>query len=123
MLIVGRKLGEVVHVGLDITVMVVGVDLNTGQVKLGIEAPPDTGIWRKEIFKPGQAPHTTENQRAAYGRRTAFKTGDRVFSPLHESPGTVSLAGSALAEVALDKFDGKIYTVNVSQMTRLKEGA
>lgn len=123
MLVVGRKVGEVVHIGLAVTVMVVDVNLNTGQVKLGIEAPPDTGIWRKEIFKPGQVPHTTEAQRAAYDRRSVFKSGDRVFSSLHQSPGTVSLAGSSLAEVALDKFDGKIYTVSVSQMSRLKEGA
>ena len=47
MLVLSRKLGEVIHVGPDITITV--VDIDRGKISLGIEAPRDVPIWRAEL--------------------------------------------------------------------------
>jgi carbon storage regulator len=49
MLILTRKLGEVIRVGDDITVRVLEVRGN--QVRLGVDAPPDVRIYREEIYR------------------------------------------------------------------------
>jgi len=49
MLILTRKLGEVIRVGDDVTVRVLEVRGN--QVRLGVEAPPDVRIYREEIYR------------------------------------------------------------------------
>ena len=49
MLILTRKLGEVIRVGDDVTVRVLEVRGN--QVRLGVEAPPDIRIYREEIYR------------------------------------------------------------------------
>jgi carbon storage regulator len=49
MLILTRRVGETVMVGRDITVQVVGV--KGTQVRLGIGAPKDIAIHRKEIYE------------------------------------------------------------------------
>ncbi|MGR9048801.1 carbon storage regulator CsrA [Halobacillus faecis] len=48
MLVLNRKKGETVRVGDDITITVVEVE--GGQVKLGIEAPKSVGIHRQEVY-------------------------------------------------------------------------
>lgn len=62
MLILTRKLGESIMVGEYIKVKVVGIKGN--QVKLGIEAPPGTMVYREEIY----AQIKEENQSAAATR-------------------------------------------------------
>ncbi len=47
MLILGRKNGEVIHLGNDITIKI--VDVIKGVVKLGIEAPKDILVLRGEL--------------------------------------------------------------------------
>lgn len=47
MLVLSRKLGEVIHVGHDITITVVGID--RGKISLGIDAPFEMPIWRAEL--------------------------------------------------------------------------
>jgi len=49
MLILTRKVGEVIMIGDDIVVKVLGV--RSGQVKIGIEAPRDLPVHRHEIFE------------------------------------------------------------------------
>jgi carbon storage regulator len=48
MLILTRRVGEVVKVGHDVDVTVVGVKGN--QVRLGIVAPKETPVHREEIY-------------------------------------------------------------------------
>lgn len=47
-LVLTRKLGEKVMVGENVTVTV--LDIRSGQVKLGIEAPPELPVHRFEIW-------------------------------------------------------------------------
>lgn len=49
MLILTRKVGEVIMIGEDIVVKVLGV--RSGQVKIGIEAPRELPVHRHEIFE------------------------------------------------------------------------
>lgn len=53
MLILTRKPGEVIRIGNDITVTVLGV--NGQQVRLGINAPAEVEVHREEIFLRIQA--------------------------------------------------------------------
>jgi carbon storage regulator len=46
-LVLSRKLGEKIHIGNDITITI--VDLDRGKVRVGVEAPREVGVWRKEI--------------------------------------------------------------------------
>jgi carbon storage regulator len=49
MLILTRKVGEIIMIGDDIVVKVLGV--RSGQVKIGIEAPRELPVHRHEIFE------------------------------------------------------------------------
>jgi carbon storage regulator len=49
MLVLTRKLGEVIRIGTGVTVRVLEVKGN--QVRLGLEAPPDVKIFREEIYR------------------------------------------------------------------------
>jgi len=48
MLILTRRVGETVMIGSDITCTVLGVKGN--QVRLGINAPKDVAVHRKEVY-------------------------------------------------------------------------
>jgi len=75
MLVLTRRLGEGITIGSGIRVVILGIRGN--QVRLGIEAPPQTEIYRDEIY----AKIVDENRRAAEGT-----TGDTVL-PAKLSPG------------------------------------
>ncbi|TFG89365.1 MAG: carbon storage regulator CsrA [Gemmatimonadales bacterium] len=62
MLVLTRKLGENIRIGdlVKITVL----EVRSGQVKLGIEAPPDVKVHREEIYARIQE----ENRRAQRGK-------------------------------------------------------
>jgi len=62
MLILTRKLGEVIRVGDAVTVRVLEVKGN--QVRLGIEAPADVRIYREEVYRAIRR----ENEEAALGQ-------------------------------------------------------
>jgi carbon storage regulator len=53
MLILTRKVGEVIMIGDDIVVKVLGV--RSGQVKIGVDAPRELAVHRQEIFERIQA--------------------------------------------------------------------
>jgi len=61
MLVLTRKLGEVIKIGDRIKVVVVAVDGNS--VKLGIEAPEDIPVHREEVYEKIAA----ENKAASSG--------------------------------------------------------
>ncbi len=48
MLILTRRIGESLHIGDDIKIVVLGVDKS--QVKLGIDAPREVAVHREEIY-------------------------------------------------------------------------
>ena len=48
MLVLTRRLGEVLRIGDDITITVLGIKGN--QVRIGIEAPIEVEIWREELW-------------------------------------------------------------------------
>lgn len=48
MLVLSRKLGEKIYIGRDIVLVVQDIDCN--KVRIGIEAPRDVPIWRKELL-------------------------------------------------------------------------
>jgi len=48
MLVLSRKIGEVVMIGNDVTLMVIGVHGN--QIRLGVHAPRDVEIHREEVY-------------------------------------------------------------------------
>jgi carbon storage regulator len=49
MLVLTRKLGEIIRVGDTVTVRVLEVKGN--QVRLGVEAPADVRIYREEVYR------------------------------------------------------------------------
>ena len=53
MLIVTRKYDEVINIGDEIEVKVLGI--KEGQVRLGVKAPKDIPVHREEIYKRIQA--------------------------------------------------------------------
>lgn len=48
MLVLSRKLNESIMIGDDIEVIIVGVEGDT--VKLGIQAPREVSVYRKEVY-------------------------------------------------------------------------
>ena len=62
MLVLSRKVGEKIVVGDGIVLTVVAV--KGGTVRLGVEAPPSTPIWREEIA-PNRASAKTDEPAAA----------------------------------------------------------
>jgi carbon storage regulator len=59
MLVLSRKLGEVITIGDQISVTV--IEVKDGKVRLGIEAPQDMRVYRQEIYLKVQQ----ENMQAA----------------------------------------------------------
>lgn len=49
MLVLTRKVGERINIGDEIIVRV--VDINRGNVRLGIEAPGNVSIYRQEVYE------------------------------------------------------------------------
>ena len=64
MLVLTRKLGENIRIGDSVKITV--LEVRSGQVKLGIEAPPEVKVHREEIYARIQE----ENRRAQSGPAT-----------------------------------------------------
>mgnify|MGYP001618479035 CR=1 FL=1 len=74
MLVLTRKLGEVLRIGQGITVRI--VDIKGKQVKIGIEAPSDLLIYREEVYEKIQAENRLSSSLPvdAFGKiKEAFK--------------------------------------------------
>lgn len=52
MLVISQKKGEKLHIGRDITITI--LDLQSGKVRLGIEAPAEYHILRDSLFEQQQ---------------------------------------------------------------------
>ena len=65
MLVLTRKLGENIRIG--DTVKITVLEVRSGQVKLGIEAPPEVKVHREEIYARIQE----ENRKAGGAPRPA----------------------------------------------------
>lgn len=50
MLILTRRVGEVLQIGEDISVRILGVHVHGNQVRIGIEAPKNVEVHREEVF-------------------------------------------------------------------------
>ena len=48
MLVLTRKAGEVIHIGDDIVITV--LEVFQGRIRIGVEAPKETPVYRKEIY-------------------------------------------------------------------------
>src|ERR1700676_5582234 len=57
MLVLTRRIGEVIRIGPHIVVTILGV--NGSQVRLGIEAPKDVAVHREEVFERIKHERTT----------------------------------------------------------------
>ena len=66
MLVLTRKLGEVIRVGDAVTVRVLEVKGN--QVRLGVDAPADVRIYREEVYRAIRK----ENEEAAASERSSL---------------------------------------------------
>jgi carbon storage regulator len=71
MLVLTRKMGEVVYVGQDVEIMVVGV--NSGKVRLGFRAPREVVIQRAEV-----APHVAPAETDAIAKQSSSPRKDRA---------------------------------------------
>jgi carbon storage regulator len=49
MLILTRRVGEIIRIGPEVVVTVLGV--NGSQVRLGVDAPKDVSVHREEVFE------------------------------------------------------------------------
>jgi carbon storage regulator len=77
MLVLTRKLGENIRIGDVIKITV--LEVRSGQVKLGIDAPAEVKVHREEIYARIQA----ENRRAAASSPDALRDAarDLTFHP------------------------------------------
>jgi carbon storage regulator len=81
MLVLTRKLGENIRIGDTVKIMV--LEVRSGQVKLGIEAPPEVKVHREEIYARIQE----ENRRA---QRWKQGEPEPPPPPTGEGPGKTS---------------------------------
>jgi carbon storage regulator len=73
MLVLTRKLGEVIRVGDAVTVRVLEVKGN--QVRLGVDAPADVRIYREEVYRAIRK----ENEEAAAAERSSLDEAVRAW--------------------------------------------
>ena len=78
MLVLTRKLGEVIRVGETVTVRVLEVKGN--QVRLGVDAPADVRIYREEIYRAVRK----ENQEAAVVDKDGLDEANRAWQNQRE---------------------------------------
>jgi carbon storage regulator len=51
MLVLGRKVGEKIRIGDDITIEILNNSTGGSQVRIGIEAPKDVAVHRQEVYE------------------------------------------------------------------------
>jgi carbon storage regulator len=78
MLVLTRKLGEVIRVGDSVTVRVLEVKGN--QVRLGVEAPSDVRIYREEVYRAIRK----ENEEAALREAGSLEVASATWESQRE---------------------------------------
>lgn len=51
MLVLGRKIGEKIKIGDDITIEILSGPVGCSQVRIGIDAPKDVIVHREEVYE------------------------------------------------------------------------
>ncbi len=74
MLILTRKIGEIIRIGDDVTIRVLG--LRGGQVSLGFTAPNDVRIFREEVLLADQAAAAAAPAPASESKRPVDRVVD-----------------------------------------------
>jgi carbon storage regulator len=67
MLILTRKVGEVIRIGDAVTIRV--LEVRGSQVRLGVDAPADVRIFREEVYRAMQDEQAEAPVPAASGRK------------------------------------------------------
>jgi carbon storage regulator len=81
MLVLTRKLGEVIRIGTGVTVRVLEVKGN--QVRLGLDAPPEVKIFREEIYRA----ILEKNEEAALGGPEVLDAAATAVQQRRRRPG------------------------------------
>lgn len=79
MLILTRRLGENIRIGDSVRIII--LDIKGGQVKLGIDAPPDVSVHREEIYEKIRE----ENRRASGISAEAVREVAEIFRKERQS--------------------------------------
>jgi len=74
MLILTRKIGEIIRIGDDVTIRVLG--LRGGQVSLGFTAPNDVRIFREEVLLADRAAAAAAEPAAPESKRPVDRVVD-----------------------------------------------
>jgi carbon storage regulator len=80
MLVLTRKLGEVIRVGDTVTVRILEVKGN--QVRLGVDAPADVRIYREEVYRAIRR----ENEEAALRETGSLDEASTAWESRREKP-------------------------------------
>jgi len=80
MLVLTRKLGEVIRVGDSVTVRVLEVKGN--QVRLGVEAPAEVRIYREEVYRAIRK----ENEEAAVQEASSLDKASEAWQTRRDKP-------------------------------------
>jgi carbon storage regulator len=81
MLVLTRRINEVINIGEDIEIVV--FDIKDDHVKIGIKAPKEVTIHRQEIFKAIQK----ENELASQASKDAAQAvSDAIFHKIARKP-------------------------------------
>jgi carbon storage regulator len=73
MLVLTRKLGEVIRVGDAVTVRI--LEIKGNQVRLGVEAPADVRIYREEVYRAIRK----ENEEAAVREASSLEAAGAAW--------------------------------------------
>ena len=63
MLILTRRIGEVVRIGDDVTVTI--LDVKRNQIRIGIDAPREVSVHREEVYNRIQSEQVAEQESSA----------------------------------------------------------
>jgi carbon storage regulator len=80
MLVLTRKLGEVIRVGDAVTVRV--LEVKGSQVRLGVEAPAEVRIYREEVYRAIRK----ENEEAALRDSGGLEAANEAWQSQREKP-------------------------------------
>ncbi len=100
MLVLTRKMMESIIIGDNITVTI--VDIGSGQVRVGIDAPREIRVFRKEVYDEIRAAAQESAQSVAASKQISGHVGD-----LGASKKTAGLAQGADLNEKLKKMMGQ----------------